>query len=760
MSNQLTISHNKPSITALNYEKLRQEGITHIQQLAGKIWTDHGTHDPGITILEFLCMGLTDVSLRAQAPVEDLLATGLADDPDIDNSLYLPQEILNMSPLTINDFRRLLIDIEGVRNAWLEPSNKEKLAVNCAESKLERISSIAVADTQTITLGGLYDVKVEYELKEDLNKGVIKRKIKKVLHQSRNLCEDFRSISEILFQSFRLCADISLTSEAEPDKVHAEILHAVEIYLNPTVQFKTLSQMLKKGYTIDEIYQGPLLECGFIEEEELEATDLQSEVYLSDIIRIIMSITGVVTVDDAVLAPKEGELDNNGQWVIKVEQGKRPVLDTDESRLIYRKSGLPIQPNELLTKDYLILLRNDAQARLCHKPVNHWKAPKGTVRENLSQYRSIQYDFPRLYGIGDNALPPYEYELRKTQVNRFKAYLLFFDQLIANYLAQLVNVSSVFSISGDISRTYFVQSVEYEKITKDLLKTTQNETDWNSNLHRLAESQDLFLDRRNRILDHLLARFSENFREYIWPSLTAASKTGEIAEDDIPEEVIKSKEKFLQNYTVISRNRAKSFNYSNSSDLWNSDNVAGVKKRICYLLGIANCKRHNLSTETSEGMFLVEHILMRPLSKFDVLMSICPGADCDSAADIDPYSCCLSIILPAFAGRFKDMEFRKFAEKVIREELPAHVLPRVCWLNEKEMNSFQKDYKAWLKENAPDPFRISIIDKRSRSLRRLNTRLNNIKSVYPQRTLYDCEDPNSDSNPLTLNASRLGTMEE
>ena len=36
----------------MNFEALRKEGIRHIQELAGTIWTDYNIHDPGVTIVE------------------------------------------------------------------------------------------------------------------------------------------------------------------------------------------------------------------------------------------------------------------------------------------------------------------------------------------------------------------------------------------------------------------------------------------------------------------------------------------------------------------------------------------------------------------------------------------------------------------------------------------------------------------------------------------------------------------------------------
>ena len=57
----------------LNYDFLREEGISLVQKYSGSKWTDYNYHDPGVTILEQLCYALTDLGYRANFRIEDLL---------------------------------------------------------------------------------------------------------------------------------------------------------------------------------------------------------------------------------------------------------------------------------------------------------------------------------------------------------------------------------------------------------------------------------------------------------------------------------------------------------------------------------------------------------------------------------------------------------------------------------------------------------------------------------------------------------------
>ena len=103
----------------LDFDALRTEAIDHVGKLSGKVWTDHNVHDPGITILEALVYALLDLGYRTNLPAVDIF-TADPKDTTRDNNFLTPAQILACNPLTITDFRKLLADIENVRNAWLE----------------------------------------------------------------------------------------------------------------------------------------------------------------------------------------------------------------------------------------------------------------------------------------------------------------------------------------------------------------------------------------------------------------------------------------------------------------------------------------------------------------------------------------------------------------------------------------------------------------------------------------------------------------
>ena len=94
-------------------------------------------------------------------------------------------------------------------------------------------------------------------------------------HANRNLCEDLIHIEEVETYPVKVCAQIELLPEADEEKVHAIILHAIDEYLSPSLRFPLAESASGKRYTTDEIFNGPLLEHGFIDNQELLATELK-----------------------------------------------------------------------------------------------------------------------------------------------------------------------------------------------------------------------------------------------------------------------------------------------------------------------------------------------------------------------------------------------------------------------------------------------------------------------------------------------------
>ena len=101
----------------------------------------------------------------------------------------------------------------------------------------------------------------------------------------------------------------------------------------------------------------------------------------------------------------------------------------------------------------------------------------------------------------------------------------------------------------------------------------------------------------------------------------------------------------------------------------------------------ASAKRYRLPGIEREGiaqLSLLETALW-PLEggKFpgDALYPVCADGGCAPCGDEDPYSFRLTVVMPGWAAPFDtNLDLRDFADRTIRQEIPAHLLGKICWV--------------------------------------------------------------------------------
>ncbi|NML21662.1 hypothetical protein HHL16_12295 [Pseudoflavitalea sp. G-6-1-2] len=448
----------------LDWEALRAEGLDHLGKLAGKIWTDHNAHDPGITILEVLCYALMDLGYRTHLPIEDLFAKNPLDKSK-ENNFFTPAEILTCNPLTITDFRKLLVDIEGVKNAWLEDS-----FYACTE-KRKHIDPYC-ADCYN----GLYKVYIEFEKNYDTKsitdqqeQAALIKTIHEKLMAHRNLCEDFDQLIVLKKKPIGLCLDIDLELNADAEDVYTKVVEALRNFFSPAPKFYTLRQLLEdKSKSIEEIFAGRPYDLrsshGFVDTEELESIVMRKEIHLSDVYHVILDVPGVRNVSNlAWLENCDGK--GSSHWVWNIPENHVPDFSPACSAFKFKTQGMPV---EIDTEKFNELFRIDFthNGKVLYKmpsPYLDAAIPQGAYRAELSDFPSIQNEFPRVYGISEGGLPADAPDKRKAQAYQLKGYLLFFDQLLANYLSQLQNIRSLFAFSSPASasgrHTYFLNQL-------------------------------------------------------------------------------------------------------------------------------------------------------------------------------------------------------------------------------------------------------------------------------------------------------------
>jgi len=165
----LPIPRQGPSSPAADYYALRREGIGYIEQMGSALWSDYNTHDPGITILEGLCYAITELAYRCGWDIKDLLAPpGGGTAPA--QAFFSAREILTVNPVTPDDWRRLLLGLPEVRNAWVSCKECACDVVHyawCEPGGQPRLGWRRPADPglvpERVDVRGMLDVLVELE---------------------------------------------------------------------------------------------------------------------------------------------------------------------------------------------------------------------------------------------------------------------------------------------------------------------------------------------------------------------------------------------------------------------------------------------------------------------------------------------------------------------------------------------------------------------------------------------------------------------
>ncbi|NJM91694.1 MAG: hypothetical protein HC861_02680 [Rhodospirillaceae bacterium] len=437
-----------------------------------------------------------------------------------------------------------------------------------------------------------------------------------VLHAHRGLCEDFLSIATVAPYRIGVCADIEVRPDADLEKVQAEVYHQIERYLSAPIRYHTLEEMLQKGRQPDEVFNGPFIDFdfrhggqlvftkpGFITDEDLAAAELRRHVYVSDIINIVVDIEGVDAIHDVQLRT----YDQNGvafglsaKWSLAVPADHQPVFYMDASKILFLRAGIPYRAQLTEFERTLDYLRGLDRRELYVPPDQTLPVPIGRWRHPDAFY-TVQNDFPATYKIGAAGISDSESQERIARARQLKGYLAFFDQLLADYLSQLANLRQVYSLDKSLTRSWFSQ---YMTGISGSLKPFEDEIIINKATladdvarTRLTESEEDFLDRRNRVLDHLMARFAERFADY---ALLSFRLSGDRLKTS--NELIQDKIDFLKGYPKLSRERGQGANIR-PAKVWDCDNISGLERRAGRLLGIASLDRRDLHCGGHFGAF-------------------------------------------------------------------------------------------------------------------------------------------------------------
>ena len=563
----------QPVPVTQDFRSLKQEGIGFIREYTGNEWTNLNASDPGITILDQLCYALTELGYCNDFSVGDILT-----EPNgrlkTDNNFYLPEKIITTSPVTIDDYRKYIIDAAAaVDNVMIVPISAAN-GLNIYQCFLLLNELVKPGDIKAIC------TSVNY-----------------LLNKSRNLNELFLPVSVLQDISFLVAGKIEINNDRATNDVLPAIQQAVRNYIFPDVPGSGYNEPYFDGLEDQELFDGPFLKKGWIPSALLG--EKRNLVTLSELVNIIGTVPGIKNISISA-------------FVDPVSSGKTNECVTNNAAdLIVIDFAGSIQQQQLIivggSPEDIDLNKNLQPAVLDHTPA----ALPGFTYRNIGQYYSIQNTFPEIFAVGANAVSDNATDFQVAQSRQLKGYLTLFDQLLANQFSQLANIGKLFSFKNSMTgasfdvnnigtiknefekkhpeypvpylrfpSTYFYQPLYDIPHIKPLLKDNnifmfgtglepkkiQEKNSWdkymkdpyNPYIHGLMESmenEETSLKRRNDILDQLLARHGESpmmMNLFIDGSKYAGSR-------DKDRVIFKSL--YLQNLGLLSYYRMKAWNF-------------------------------------------------------------------------------------------------------------------------------------------------------------------------------------------------------
>lgn len=413
------------------------------------------------------------------------------------------------------------------------------------------------------------------------------RSVRRYLKDYRNLCENFSGYNAARPQEIAISANIEVEQSVQIENLLADIFLYIDRYIAPDNIFESLAS-LRAEQTVDRIYDGPLLDSGFLPEENMSRAAIPGVLYTSDILRVILQVRELTATDDSRL--NIGAVSNLG---LANYIDNRPITTNARECLRLVESRRHI-PKLSVTKSYINLFRNGIKLEYDNERVIELFHEKreasqpetiGNQRDlallpgdkyPVNEYYPAQNDLPLVYGVGEAGLPDTASEERKALTLQLKGYLFHFEQIIAGVASQLAHFNAFFSVDPDLEQTLFQQPLYHIPRAEYLLKSFDYNslgsnsflTDWetftsddgngyNIVLNQSLETREQFLLRRNKVLDHLLANHGEEMRDRSTFTLGMANT---VEERNLQlGQLIHEKSAFILDLPELNRLRAQSF---------------------------------------------------------------------------------------------------------------------------------------------------------------------------------------------------------
>ncbi|MCA6362917.1 MAG: hypothetical protein IM638_07750 [Bacteroidetes bacterium] len=613
---------NNASPLSQDFDRLKAEGLGYIQMHSDTSWTNLNDSDPGVTILEQLCFALTELGYCNDFSIRDIL-TKANGELTLEDQFYLPEQILTTSAISANDYRKYLIDgIAALTNAVLkiQPDSDLpqplKILFQSSSENSETLDTLAdevyyylnksrnlaqLFDQPSRLIPKLFLLRFSLDVTDETELPQILANIGSAISEYILPAVSPKGFSVLIAEGYS-------TDDLYdgPALLHGFIPDAALGSKTDQIDTFTLIDVMQAVEGVNAVKSMQLAFEYSSSSSSSSSGEVNSD---SDFSGDSSSVSGNTNSDYVWLSSVTCQPDEILTPDLAASYAKNLITVTVNGMA---PSALPpigdLSASQLPSHDESVSYTSSTEEEKRLQPGNF---------RDIGSYYSIQNTFPGIYAVGENSVSENANDYTIALSRQLKGYLTLFDQLLANQFSQLAYVPLLFSFRNALtgtprdryeyftkknhfdfdrqiypvpylrfSPTYFYQSLydvpsiwplfkDYQSYTYSILPEDTKliekkgrekyiRSPYNAYIHGLMmimEDDEIGCARRNKLLDHLLARHGESPAEF------DALIRGSMYAGDTDMDKVIFKSLYLQNLALLTYYRCKAYNFLGADSL-------------------------------------------------------------------------------------------------------------------------------------------------------------------------------------------------
>ncbi|MCF7696890.1 hypothetical protein KPG66_12550 [Mycetohabitans sp. B2] len=452
----------------IHFDTLWETASQVLATYASKSWSDKAEHDPGITLLQALTYGVSDLAYRHTHPLVDLLTPATSGSQarqaqGVFPESFGPQWALTCTPITAEDYRRALLDLHSdkesdpfyFRNIQLVCESDEQYYTYWYNVKTRQFQFSNKDAAQKLHLLGGYQLFVEPN--RNANLGQAQEALDKFLFENRNICEQVRTITWLKPQPVNVHLEVDLDDDCQDyERVMADLYALVDDWISPKPARSASDALIAQGWSTDDIYDGPYLNHGWITALP-PAVDYRNKqtVDISGLACHLLNVRGITRIRTLHCGQNTGWTQDIPAQHYPVAWGDQPIeiLAGKDSPVKLFKRGQHLLPEVQSIRRYV----------KTSEPLGNVlpTLPMGRDR-NVGQALSISALLPACYGLQDASDDAKLTTDKKLQRQNLRQFLQLFEDCLTTERQQLAMLPQRLAFNRDRQKVE-EQEQDYKK---------------------------------------------------------------------------------------------------------------------------------------------------------------------------------------------------------------------------------------------------------------------------------------------------------